>query len=186
MRKLTILIDMDDVMVDFVPAWVNYLNNRFGTKVKPEDIDDWHMKNFFPEVPGNLVYEILEEPGFWDTVKPKQGAAEHIRMLKEDGHTVCVVTASHYRTLIPKMESVLFKYFPYLKWSDVVIAKNKRLVVGDVLIDDGIHNHDGCTCECRLLMDAPHNRKFSAEKLGLIRVHSWKEIYKAIYELSNE
>ena len=31
MKKLTVLIDMDDTIEDLVGAWVKYLNTKYGT-----------------------------------------------------------------------------------------------------------------------------------------------------------
>lgn len=33
MKKLTILIDMDDTLEDLLGAWVSYLNTQYGTNV---------------------------------------------------------------------------------------------------------------------------------------------------------
>lgn len=46
MKKLTVLIDMDDTIEGLVFAWVHYVNEKFGTTVRPEDIDDWNMQIF--------------------------------------------------------------------------------------------------------------------------------------------
>lgn len=57
------------------------------------------------------------------------------------------------------MDNVLFRYFPMFTWDDVIITAHKQLINGDVLVDDGVHNLVGGSYE-KLLMDAPHNRKF--------------------------
>ena len=46
MEKLTILVDMDDVIEGLGPPWIEYLNNRFGTDEKWEHIDDWNFEKF--------------------------------------------------------------------------------------------------------------------------------------------
>ena len=45
MAKLTVLIDMDDVIEDLLGAWVQALNTKFGTDVKAEDISSWEIKD---------------------------------------------------------------------------------------------------------------------------------------------
>ena len=82
------------------------------------------------------------------------------------------------------MEEVLFRYFPFIEWKDVIIASRKQMIRADILIDDGIHNHiDGDYL--RLLYTAPHNREYDAEANGMIRVNGWEEIYRIITELND-
>lgn len=71
----------------------------------------------------------------------------------------------------------------YLCWKDVIIAHDKKLINGDVLIDDGVHNLENAKYK-KLLFDQPHNRSYNAEENGMIRVHDWNEIYRAICEIA--
>ena len=66
---------------------------------------------------------------------------------------------------------------------DVIITANKQMIKGDVLIDDGVHNHIGGGYE-KLLMDAPHNRGIDAEGNGMVRVKNWAEIYREIRRIA--
>lgn len=98
-------------------------------------------------------------------------------------HPVLIVTTSNYQTLAAKMEQVLFHYFPFLTWNDVIITAHKQLIKGDVLVDDGIHNLEGGDY-FKILMTAPHNRNYDADKNGMYRVSSWSETYSAIQALA--
>ena len=184
MKSLTILVDMDDTIEGLLQAWVDYLNNRHGTAVKKDDVTDWNVHLFFPEIHRSKVYAPLRDNRFWGTVKPFDTAAEYLQRLKDDGHNVFIVTASDYRTIRSKMDSVLFRHFPMFTWKDVIITSHKQLVRGDVLVDDGIHNLVGGSYE-KLLMDAPHNRRFDAEANGMTRVMNWSDAYTKICEISH-
>ena len=116
-------------------------------------------------------------------MKPKEGAPEYIKRLMDDGHKVFVVTTSGYKTIVPKMEHVLFKYFPFLGWDNVIITSEKSRVHGDVLIDDGVHNLETGLYE-KLLMDAPHNRLFDEKKIGAIRVMNWEQVYDTVTRIN--
>lgn len=183
MKKLTVLVDMDDTVEGLLQAWVDYLNKTHGTTVKKDDVTEWDVSVSFPEVSTAEVYAPLQNDEFWKTVKPFDGAAEYLQRLKDDGHKVLIVTTSDYRTLRSKMDNVLFRYFPMFTWNDVIITAHKQIVNGDVLVDDGVHNLIGGSYE-KLLMDAPHNRRFDAEANGMTRVTSWSEAYTKICELS--
>ena len=111
-----------------------------------------------------------------------QNAQEVLKRIIDDGHIVRVVTASHYNTVAPKMKWLLNAY-PYLNWSDVIIASDKRLICGDVMIDDGVHNLEATKCK-KLLFDRHTNRKYDAEANGIVRVKNWDEIYKHISNIA--
>ena len=77
------------------------------------------------------------------------------------------------------MDEVLFRYFPFLTWDQVIVTTRKQLIRGDVLIDDGIHNLEGGNYR-KILFTAPHNRYYDAAAHDMIRVNSWEEIVPVI------
>lgn len=182
MKKLTVLIDMDDTIEELVVAWVEYLNTKYGTNVDPNSINDWNMRNFFHDITQNQLYSALEDEALWRMVKPKPDAVKYVKKIIDDGHDVFIVTSSHYKTIVQKMDHVLFTYFPYITWDNVIITSHKQMIKGDVLIDDGVHNHVGGEY-FSILMDAPHNRLFDAESNNMLRVTSWPEAYEAVCNL---
>lgn len=179
---MTVLVDMDDVIEKLVDGWVDYNNEKFGTDVKPEDVKDWNMSLAFPTLTREQVYAAEMDESLWDRVKPMPGADEALRSLIADGHDVYIVTATRYETLRAKMDKVLFRYFPYLSWNNVIITSNKHLIRGDVLIDDGPHNLMGGDYR-KILFDANHNRNFDETSVGAVRVRSWEEALRIIREL---
>ena len=162
MRSLTVLVDMDDVMWDLVGVWVAELNQRYGTSVNFEDITDWNIAKFFPELTSSELFTPLYDPLLWAKLQP--------------------VTATHYRTVEPKMKRFL-ELYSYLKWEDVIIASDKSLIKGDVMIDDGTHNLETTSC-AKILFDRPHNRSYNAERNGMSRAHDWDEIYQLVTEIA--
>ena len=105
-----------------MPAWVAYVNDRFGTHGRAEDVHSWDMSQAFPTLTHDQVYSAVTDDALWDYVKPMPGADEALRKMLADGHELYVVTATQYQTLRAKMERVLFRYFPYLQWSHVIIT----------------------------------------------------------------
>lgn len=175
----TILVDMDDTIENCTEAWVHYVNLRYGTDVDPDTLRDWDVSKAFPNLTHEQVYDLTFEEKFWHTVRPIEGAAEYLQKLLDDGHKIYIVTCAAYETLRVKMEEVLFKYFPFFEWKDVIIASKKQMIKADILVDDGVHNHiDGEYT--RLLYTAPHNCEYDAEANGMIRVNNWKEVYEFI------
>ena len=179
MKKLTILIDMDDTLENLCAVWVAYLNKKHDLNVKLNDIKEWNMSKAFPMLPESEIYEPLRDKELWKKVKPLPGAVKYVKKIKEDGHRVFVVTASNPCTVGVKLLTVLFRYFPYLTYKDVIVTTNKQMIKGDIMIDDAPHNLEGGTYH-GILMNASHNRSYDAKKHGFERAGNWKEIYRLV------
>lgn len=184
MRKLTVLVDMDDTLEGLLKAWLEYLDRIYHTGIRYEDATKWELGEILLQLTEKQIYRPLLTNEFWGFVEPIDGAVENMKKLYDDGHDIYVVTASHYQSLKGKMERVLFKYFPFIDWDHVIITSNKQLVHGDVLIDDGVHNLIGGSYE-KILMTAPHNRGFDVESCGMTRVNTWDEAYAAVCAIAN-
>lgn len=185
MRKLTILVDMDDTIENLCEAWVDFLNKIHGTTVHKDDIADWDMTLAFPTIPKNQIYEVLGNEELWKRIKPLPGAVEYLQRLTNDGHKVVVVTSASADSAKLKLENVLFKYFPFVSMKDVIIASQKQLIRGDVMVDDAPHNLEGGSC-FGILFSAPHNRKYEAEANGFVRADNWKEVYNIVCDLARK
>lgn len=183
MKHLTVLVDMDDTIENLLDTQVETLNKEHGTNVSPGHVKQWDVSMAFPSLSWKDVYAPLLRDEFWINVKPIEGAQKVLNQLIEDGHKVFIVTASAYETLRAKMDYVLFRYFPYLSWNNVIITSNKQMIKGDVLIDDGIHNLKGGDYE-KILMDAPHNRGYNAKRGGMTRVKNWEDAYQRVCEIA--
>lgn len=181
MKKFTILIDMDDVLEELTEAWISELNRIYSTSVSPSDITSWKITDFFPSLTQSEVYSPLHEPSFWRSLRPTPDAQMIVKRLIDDGHTVRIVTASHYNTVSHKIAWLLWAY-PFLTWKDVIIASDKSVIKGDIMIDDGVHNLVSTDCR-KILFTRYHNKEYPAEENDMIRVYTWTEIYQIISEM---
>ena len=178
---MRILIDMDDVLEKLCEAWVDYLNAHFGTHTTMEDVNDWDLCCAFPTLTRDQVYCVALDDAFWGSIQPMPGADEALRKFLAEGHEVYIVTATYYQTLKAKMDDLLFRYFPYLSWENVIITFRKQLIRGDVLIDDGPHNLRGGDYH-KILFTANHNRTFDEKSIGAVRADSWDDVCRLIEE----
>ena len=176
---MTILVDMDDTIEQLLKAWLNWVNKKFGRNVAYDEVTEWNVAAHYPGLTREQVYDVQNDPGFWKTVEPIPGAAEALKHLMEEGHEVYIVTTTPYEHLHEKMRDLLFRYFPFLSWKQVIITSNKKMIRGDILIDDGVHNLEGGDY-LKILFTAPHNRTYDAEENGMIRVNTWDEAVKII------
>jgi 5'(3')-deoxyribonucleotidase len=173
MDRKIILCDADDTIENLLDCWVEYLNSKFGTTVKPTDVTDWNVSLFFPSIPKEEVYAPIYQKDFWNNLSAIDGCYDVLKEIN-DKHDLFIVTATNYQTCDTKIERIL-QLFPFLKWSQFIIASKKQLVHGDILIDDGVHNFQGGSYS-GLLFDRPHNHNFDNQAAGLTRVYSWHEI----------
>lgn len=183
MKRLTVLIDMDDTIENLCETWVNYLNETYGTNVVLNDISEWDMTKAFPTLPRDEIFKPLTDERLWKRVTPLPGAVKNIKKIIDDGHKVVIVTSSYPDTIALKLNNVLFKYFPYLTLNDVIISFQKQLIKGDVLIDDAPHNLEGGDYY-KLLFNAPHNRLYNENINYITRVYNWDEVYSAVNYIS--
>jgi 5'(3')-deoxyribonucleotidase len=179
---MIVLTDADEVLENLGEVWVELLNETYGTHVSFGDIREWDMCSAFPGLTRGQVYGMEMDERIYGRMKPKDGAAECLQKIISKGHELYVVTDTPYQILKPKMDNVLFKYYPFLTWKNFIITSNKKLIRGDVLIDDGLHNLVGAPYK-KILMSAPYNLDFDAEKNGMIRVDNWKEVETALESL---
>ena len=158
-KRTVIAFDMDDVLVDLLDEWVYALNliNRGQPDVKTEEITDWDISQFFPELSKKDIFSILESPFFWYRVKSKPNVEETINHLKGLGYRVVVATASHIKTIQSKIENCLFRLYDCFDDNDIIMIQDKSLLKADYLIDDNPDNFKGFT-GVRILMDSPHNQ----------------------------
>lgn len=177
--NVTLLVDADDTIENLLPAWVAELNKISAKKVSPDDITEWDISRFFPELTPDEVFGILRSPEFWKKVTPKKDAKKFLKRLYDRGCEIFVCTNSNYETIKEKYEFVIKKHFPFIDWDHVIVCKEKQMINADFLIDDAPHNLVGGTYH-KILFSAPHNKKYDAEGNGIKRVNNWEEIYDIV------
>lgn len=180
---MTILIDVDDTIELLLKAWVDYLNEKYSYNVDWFAIRSWDLHDSFPELTSEQIYNPLQDEELWRKVDPMPYASEIIQKLIEEGHEIYLVTSSYYKTIPVKFDRMLFKYFSIIDWRHVIIACNKQMIRGDVLVDDGPHNLEGGDY-AKILMSSPHNFNYPAAENGMVRVWNWFEIYNEIQKIA--
>ena len=186
MKKFTILVDIDDTLVETLQSWIRWLNFKHHLMVKYEDIQVWEMQVAFPSLTRNQIMWPLYQKTFWKEVVPKAGAVEYLKKLIDDGHNVYICSASCPTTISVKVKDCLFKYFDYLKLDQLIFTTNKQLINADFCIDDGIHNLIDAPYR-GILISTPYNKliKETEYEQDMVRVNSFKEAYEFIKEQAN-
>ena len=139
----TLLLDMDGVLVDFVPHWLNYLNLFQGIDIKPEEVTKYALhethagQKALDGRPKSILNTPFTTPGFFRTAPMMPGAREFIRALQdfdpEDFQFFIVTHPSGGDSAKEKYEWVEGTFGPNI---NIIMTKHKYLIGGDMLVDD--------------------------------------------------
>lgn len=168
---------MDGVVANTHAAWLDLYNADYDDDLDYSEITDWDMAKFVKPECGRKIYEYLTRPDFYELVVPMDYSLLSMDMLREMGHRIIFVSAGFFPAKVEWLHNYGFlKEYPYNdgRWqtaADIIIAYDKNLINGDILIDDRTDNvlaFDGQS----ILFNQPWNLK---DKFG-IRVDGWMEI----------
>jgi 5'(3')-deoxyribonucleotidase len=116
---MVIYIDMDDTLMDYKSANASALLNN---PAQP-----------FPQ----------SQVGFFLNLEPLEGAVDAYNMLKVWGHRVLFLTAPSVLNPACYTEKRMSveRHFGFAACEDLIIAHDKSLLIGDILIDDRVDSN---------------------------------------------
>lgn len=137
MSKLTILVDMDDIVANFLEEYVDKINAKFDIGLTPEEFIDWNVENLAKakHLPLEDILQIFRDPMFFWDLKPLDGAIEALDILAAE-HDVYFLTAPAGPESAREKLMWVDKHFPMVGAKKTIITHHKHMVKGDVLIDD--------------------------------------------------
>ena len=144
---MNLLVDVDDTTLDLHTEWIqNRYNVDYKDKLLRKDIKTWNIDKYVKPECGNKIYDYLDDKDLYKNIKPLAGAVEGIQKLRELGHRIIFVTAYFNEQKAKCLhDNGLLKEYPYNdgRWNtctDVIMANDKSLIKGDLLIDDRYEN----------------------------------------------
>lgn len=168
---MLIIVDVDDVSLQSMPAWLAFYNSWYDDNLRPSDITDWDMIKFVKPECGEKIYDILARPDFYASVLPVPGARRGVRTLRGQGHRILFVTAGfHPQKLFALQNHGLIG----CTWEDMVdyaILHDKWLIRADAIIDDNVKTVLAFP-GLRILYTRSWNKKAQGD---FHRVRTWKE-----------
>ena len=78
--------DADECLISMIPAFIIYLNQEYGLKLKYEDFTDFSYEKVtrIPEEEMMKIERKFYETTLYDEIKPKEGAVEVVEHLSND------------------------------------------------------------------------------------------------------
>lgn len=192
---LRIGIDVDDVLAESLPGYIERFRRRFGHVVRIEEAA-WEIFRRFPEISSEQMwgfFDELEATDFLGTRPVYPEAVAGVRKLAADGHRLFVVTGrltqhrDHTRRLL--QEAGVVDLFEDLVHRDgETAAEYKPRIVRelrlDLLIEDELHVALAAA-EVPipvLLFDRPWNQADLPH--GMTRVSSWDQVRRLVAALA--
>jgi len=188
MKKLVLLIDMDSILVDFFPYWLNKYNFITGEVLTEEDVTDYNIQELckFPEI---LDY-LLELPGFFREVQPISGAVKYFNKLLEDDHEVLIVTQLPRKSDFAANDKRKWikKYLPNFPLENLIFTHKKYYVRGNIMFDDCPNhikpwkkkNPKGFTAKIKYA----YNKDCKTNWTFTDKNKAWSEFYEKVKQMS--
>lgn len=140
---MRILVDLDCIVADFFSEIWKRLSAITGNEYSTDQVKNWSLGSNFKEEGRDMVKlidSIYEAPGFFEALQPIPGAIESLRLLKEYGHEVIIVSAPCTPLSAAEKLQWCKDWLPFIGKKDVVITGAKHIFKADVLIDDSPFN----------------------------------------------
>jgi 5'-nucleotidase len=165
--KKRIAIDMDEVIADVVPKFIDIFEDHYGWRPKKED---YYGKKLYHMPEALALRNVLFEKGFFRDLPVMPGAQETLRELMDSYEIYIVTAAMEFRNSFEDKYDWLLEHFPFLDWKKFVFCGYKHIIRADYLIDDHPHNLE--TFEGKpLIFTASHN--INEDRFE--RLNNWEE-----------
>ncbi len=176
--KLRVAVDLDGVLAETMEAWCRIANERFGTRLKLDDLDTWTSWRK-TGITKDQFFEILDQTwDAWEEIPPTEpNLAKKVAAVEKLG-TLDVVTGRSKQTVEAAKQWLSRYKIPYERFVRVQGWQDKVFLNYDVYIDDApelmplisrnpiMHG---------ILYTRPWNREVD-EMPRVFRVDSWTQV----------
>lgn len=183
MKKKSIMIDMDDVIVS--DGLLPIINEFLGTNYKESDFKGFYMQDIIPN--RAEFFEFFFTKNQYEYCKLNDNVTEVLKKLC-DKYDVYIGTSYLFKDDLKKCGNILLqKYnylmekFPFISPFNYVFLGNKSILNCDIKIDDNPNNLTNA--KTKILYTAWHNKDLTDEYLKenkITRVNNWNEIEKLL------
>ena len=177
-----VILDMDGILADLLPAWLARYNVEYGDHLVPDVIRDWDVDRYvFPEC-GRDVYRYLRDPGLFRDLAPVSGAVAGVAALREADVPLLVVSAAH-SSLHAAKRDWLAEHFgdwgPELAETAVFTAEKHRLSAV-AFVDDSPGQQRSYVRAHPLAYVATLAYPYNTEWTGATRYPDWPHLTRGI------
>lgn len=136
---MKILVDLDGIVTDTLPAWLKRIHELTGVAVDPNTITKWNLCENPPldTVDSRTVIGILNELDFNQSLPEMADASRFLKQLHDAGHDISIVTARYGTNCMPETIMWLEQMMPWFNAAKKAwFCYEKHRIAADMLIDD--------------------------------------------------
>lgn len=171
--KKRIALDMDEVVADLVPKFINLFEEKNGFKPNKED---YWGKKFYHMKGGESIRAHLFDKGFFADLPVMEGAQDGVKWLMEHYDVFFTTAAMEFMFSLEDKYNWLMKHFPFVHWKQFVFLGDKSILGAEYMIDDHAFNLETFRGH-GILFTAYHN----VHETRFPRVNNWEEV-KSYFE----
>lgn len=171
--KTRVVVDLDEVCCDLLTKWLGCYNIDHNTAWTQSDLLTYDMDLTI----GNNIYDYLELPGFYRDLMPLNGCRDTLTWAAT--HFELVIATSRAASAHEDTVAWIDEQLPMIDPDNVVFARNKYLIDGDVLIDDCPRHITAWRGVPLVFGHLPYNRDLP----DFIHVPNWTEVRKLLLTL---
>ena len=166
--KKRIALDMDEVIADIEPKFIDLYEREFGRRLTRDDL---YGKKVYYFEGARYIRQFLFDKGFFRDLGVMKDSQEVVAELMEHYDVFITTAAMEFRCSLEDKYDWLQEYFPAIHWKNIVFCGDKSIIRADYMIDDHVSNLRSFRGK-GLLYTASHNM----EETAFTRVNNWIEI----------
>ena len=168
---MTIFIDMDEVIADTYGAHIEIYNAEFDQQLNIQSCLGSEVWQKVPVEHQESIRQHARRRGFFRGLQPITDSQDIVKELSKKYEVYIASAAMEYPNSLEEKSKWLDEYFPFLPWKKRILCGDKRILFGDVLIDDRSYNLESFQGRT-ILFTSPHN----VNSNGYERANNWLEI----------
>lgn len=174
---IKLLIDMDEVICDFLGELCRRYNQLTGAEIYPEQLKQYDLTSFV----GEIGKSIFLRPDFFSELKAFPHAVETLKKLYIEGYHLIVATdAKGDSHVAADKKNWIKRHLPFLPSTNFIISSEKHLLDGDLFFDDSpdvLNWFSGI----KVVMDRPYNKEVKGYR---IFNNDWLQFYSLVKSLT--
>lgn len=166
--KQRIALDMDEVIADIQPKFIQLYEREFGKRLTKEDL---YGKKVYYFEGARYIREFLFEKGFFRDLPVIADSQEVVQELIQHYDVFITTAAMEFRNCFEDKYDWMQDFFPFINWKNIVFCGDKSIIRADYMIDDHASNLRSFQGK-GLLFTASHN----VDETEFTRLNNWLEV----------
>ncbi len=136
--KPTVIVDVDDVVVDFVSHWLEWIHRTYGVSARKEQITKWYLSECSPELRQlgeDKICVAFDTPGFHLNAPAIPGAIHSLERMQKK-YNLLFVTARHGPVAITETFAWFKRNLPKVQHKQLIFSRVKDVFHAQAAIDD--------------------------------------------------